>query len=551
MIKLNYVTNKKTNKKYKLSSKIKLLIGATGVLTMTACGSPNIQNNYTSSTAVSSESTESDNVYVPAMSVDEVTSAQKNIISSNITLDDTDVQKMENLINGITIDYPYSDVFDTDKVLEDLENVKPYTYAKSNNIINNNVVDETKLYNSVVKNNAEHKKNTDKYHQSDITDEEVKNACHIIATTINEDLKNDPDILVDKVDKQLSDLIVVTYQEHSNGYYNFGTNMLGYNRESLKLVDGDFDTNIKDTITHETEHLIQDGAKEEIAANDYSERSGPGYEFNNVDINSASMYWFAEACAEELSKEKNNLEDSQYYAYLICCLDAMRVATVLNDDVEPNDLLYLSFQSDPNKVFDYFGCETEEDKKEFINMSYSLEIIGNDNGAAEGTKFPDAYYKKHGDSATIDLDYEYQMGSAIGASMSKVFYKNLINSVANREVKVQDIYAMMSIYEDKSWNFSRYDDLIYNNAKQQFFETYTDIQDEFFELMSKKMNIPAADLKESYKVYKNKYDDTLSDGFLKKDSEDFYKNQMAKINSSGDAVSYYYDSIQEAIKKTK
>ena len=496
----------------------------------------NYQNDSSSNSLNNNQTNNAETIFVPSVPKGEISEFDKTIIDSKVVMENSDVYSLSMIIDEVENIYENSDLFFTRQALDNLENI---TYNPiSNNIITNGKVDYNKLY-DIVKQNSDsflnNNSNITKYKKIN----DLEEICKFIAESINDELCECDYINLNTLDQKLSDLKVFEYSEFSNGFYSQNDGILGLNLNAINSRDGSV---LRKIIHHESKHIIQANSKEEKENYNYDLRFGTSISYSNFAVNTLKWDWFFESSAESLTQKNGNYLDSDVsYKYGIERLNRLKIAS-LNTSY---DLERLSFTSDINKVFDYFGCESEKDKEELINMFYAYNIFLSDNYHSSTADFYKQYEQKYGKKIDNKRDFEYSLRGNIGITQTKIFYKSLINKINGKEVNVKDIFTLISVFENElsseTWYSSRFDSL------HSFYEDYNFIQSTFFELLASKLNITNEDVENAYLSFNTNYDNVLVDSFLGEESDSFINNESIYIKENKRSpIFYYYESIKKS-----
>lgn len=535
--------------KYKLKRIIgNIFIPIALVSTITACNKyDESYNNHFDNVKIESEKA-NDYIYVPSIQKGSIDSCSQNIINSNVIIDDTDLYNINMLNDSIKVDYKYSELFDVDTVSNKYEQITKYQ-STSSLIITDNLVDESKLYNIVLKNNDNYiKKNASSNKYTNPSNQDLSKICSIITNSLNYEIKNDDDIDTSILDEKLTDLKVFEYSEFSNGFYSQNDGILGYNPSTINSISSSKnDSNVfEKIIEHESKHIIQANSKNENKLKLYRTRDGVCYNFEDVKVNSLDWNWYFEASAEKKVINQNNQSNPLSYESAIKSLETIKVATILDDDNNINSLENINDQSDLNKLYNYFNCKNKDDIKEIINMFYSYNIILNNNSASSSKDFYSYYKDKYGKKieGIDDLSFQQELKGSIGITLSKKFYNDLASIIVNKQVDIKDIFALISTYEMELSRETWYSDSTkYENLKT-FYIQYNAIQSNFFDALANKLYQSTDNVIRAYYLYNSNYNNEIPSSLLTEEKKSFYNYiNKSRENDKRDAISYYYSKI--------
>lgn len=419
----------------------------------------------------------------------------EEIIKWDDTLSESDYQVLKQVISGdfslakeeianINVEYPYSELYSGEYDINVNNN-----YSSNINIISNNQVNYDLLYNQVISNNTRYMNENNISNYQNTTDSLVAKVCRLITDEVNDMLKSSVKIDTLALNEKLANLKVFSYVSFSYGLYNQQTGVLAINESTLNSKGEEI---MRDVIGHEVVHLVQSASSNELISAPYKERFGYCYKMNDEGFNPYNWTWFIESCAENYSYKYNGLEEPFVYPAEIKTIEAMKLATFMVGD-ELTDSLY---SSDINELYKVFGADTSKDREEIQKMFYGYTTYYNDTPGQEGNNLFQVIYPEIGnDYNRIQLEIK---GSAC-LSLSKIFYKNLSNKIANNNVLVEDIFKVISIYE---LEMSR--ELWYQSKSSNisiFMEGYVAIQDIFFQSLADKMGVDLTYIKELYYAY--------------------------------------------------
>lgn len=494
---------------------------------------PNNGNNYTSSeysyqedyddsstSDYSSDYSSTNNNFNSSLTLDEYSN---KIINSNVILDSNSLNAFINEVNSIKPEYPYSNLYGTQSLYNKYNSIYKYRSTTSNLFRNGQITVDT-LY-SVVKKNNENANLSD---NQKLNDSNLKEICSIMVDVLNDYAKRHRGADLNLLSEKISELKIINFDGFSNGFYDNTLGRMGYSVSYLKGKSSEF---FKETIEHETHHLIQAASIKEISNSNYENRFGISYKFNDVDVNSLYWSWFYEGTAEYLTLNLNNKKTSNVYQDIIKSIDSIKISTILNNN-DVDDFENLSLSTDLNDLFRYFNCQTNNDKIEVLNLMYALELKYNLNFICED--FFDKYESQYGKNLS-KLELKKQLNNSIGQTLSKYFYKNLAISLKNKRVSVQEIFSIISVFENE---LSR--EIFYSSNQatlESFFEMYNDVQSELFEMIANKLNCSVDDVQQIYNAYNKQTNGNLKNTvLLNKEKEEFfnyitYSTKNHKVNS--------------------
>lgn len=443
-----------------------------------------------SNTTTNTQTIPLDGYDIPMKSVSE-----KEKTNTKINFTDNNYNSISDYLDDLDISYEYEDLYRFDESLTEYNKLN--LVSTHLNELKNITVDE--LYNLILKNNKEYKKNLKTSIYKELSNSEIREICTLMVETINECIKENNSISTERLKCVLSDLKI--YKQTSSVANAFVTddncliispNML----EVATLINGEGTE--EDVFIHEIVHLLQKGCNCDLNNNSNLKRNfGFSYEFENLEVNSLDFTWIYEASAE---KNMMNLtgHDPLVYKNMIGYLESLSLVNLLNDNYSVNDTEKLSFKRDLNDLYDYFGITTDNEKKEILNMMYSIEVM-----QQAPTDFYNTLEKSTGKIKTASLTDEinYKVKVSICETLTKLFYKNLSLNIVNKDTTLEDIFYLISLYENDLNSHVKYKDSAKYCYNVRFMNTYLDIQNNFFYELSKAMNCSQEDIENKFDSY--------------------------------------------------
>lgn len=455
----------------------------------------------------------------------------------SVTFDNKTNDDFQNFIKKFDNEYKDSDTFNLPKALDKYNHMQVEP-INSSSIINGNKINEDKLYQVALKNNkdflAEDK--TNKYNNIDSS--QLKNIVRIISQQINERLNDDKSIDTNILDNTLKNLKIFDSIVFGSGCVENEDAKLCLNLKAIdSLQKNNPDVNVLESVTmHESDHLIQVGYPKK---DEFKYNMGICYSYNDLEVNSLYWQWFFEGSAEKLTLK--NMQDSPfYYRDQVKGLEALSLATVADDNCDLCDIEKISTKKNLEELFDYFNADTDKEKDEILKMMFSYDIVLSDNKE----------YTEYRDFELTEL-YEYQdvLKGNIGITLSKIFYSDLSDALVNQNVKIEDVYLLIRIFETELCRITDYDNTTKTEINKDFVNNYSVLQNEFFKKLSNATGMGQQKTKDSFCAYsknfcenakfKNEdtYDLDVNIDWLSKEKNEFLK-QIAKSR-----ISHIYTNI--------
>jgi len=373
-------------------------------------------------------------------------------------------QKDEIVVNDneyVIEDYDYMKLYNLDNYYNS------YTSASTNiehpNSIISGDLTVDNLYNIIKSNNDSYMSSMSKTTSyKEISNSNLRNICGYIVNALNKyiNLSNK-----EEVNCILSNLKIFTKDIFANA--NVSDN-------NIMLINDDFfsifkktDMSLEEVITHETMHLLQKSCKDrrEIGEN----YIGVSKMFDDKTIENFSFSWLYEGSAEKCS---SNILREQPVKYL----ENIKYINIFNFiSMDSNfKLEEVSFSKDVNLLFDKFNVQNEADKKELLNVLFSIEIVNNKPSNICGIL-----------NSNYDSNKIYRiMKRDIYKYFTKLFYTNLKNNANTMDV--ESVFKNIALFEaminselglDMSSQVEFNNDFIsdYLVNKNNFFGYYTNI----------------------------------------------------------------------------
>lgn len=528
--------NNKNNKKNK--AKIALITGTIVCSTvLTACGPRFIYNGYqisnnrsitteTSNIQNSTDSQDNSNSYsdnTHGLSYNAFLYSSKRRLSDSVSANDYGLDSSKNtdnadrrlqndpyqntsidltqehlgdfvkVVNNENITYKYADLYDIDNALEAV------------NSYNSEIDNQVNLYNDLICNIDEIpspsllvdkiNNNNRVYLAANSNFDSISNEyVNIVANAIVDYLNNYHDSLdevtLKKVYSMINDVKVVGIDSS-----DFTKNSIRKVYNAAALDDGTIaldlkeikkitqDKGVEKTIYHEVAHLFQRQAPDakidgltQIGGSQYVES------FDNTgEVNSLHYLWLYEASAELMSMDLNESKKPLVYKNMVGYLNTLDLITLIRPGYEEDSIAISQMSNDPNKIFEVMGATTNEEKVEIMYMLYSICYISDNR-----EDFTGAYENQYGKgSLTNDTDkVKNEMRASMAKTMTKYFYRNLAERVANADVTMEDAFYLINVFESSLSRHLWYDDSSLYSMFEDTIRYYVETQDMFFQYIA-------------------------------------------------------------------
>lgn len=426
------------------------------------------------------------------------------LIYDNVRFNEFQLDELDESINAIKTEYAYSDLYDVEAAYNKYQEMEYYDASSiipSLTFYHDNKIDANTLYNVILDNNKQYLLDNEFSTYEEMDSDFIKHVCEIIASTINKELEtNTFSTNLDDLLLNLNDLKIFKSLTLTNAYIT-DDNCLTFSPTGIDAMESitgyDFVQDI--IISHETEHLIQKLSTETREKQKITRGYGYNVEFEDLEVNSLYHNWLIEASAENLATDLYDV-DPITYKTKVGYLNSLTFTQILKNDFKVRDIERLTQQQSLSKVFDTFGCDSDDEKIELLNLLAAINIL-----QEEPEDFMNLYKEKILNKADITeselVDLKVNLKNGICTTLSKYFYENLASKIYEDGLDARDIYALISIFEmDLGGHISYFDQNGYE-ARREFFENYVTIQDQFFDIMGQSLGYSGEEIEKSYQSY--------------------------------------------------
>lgn len=454
----------------------------------------------------------------------------KQIIDSNISLSTLELNNYINEINNIEIQYKYADIYNTETEFLKYQSINKYK-STAPNLFKNGVMSSETLFNIVKENNNEI------YNSSKVSDSDLRVVCDIIANLLNDVVKTsniDQNLLSEK----LNDLKIVTIDEFATGAFDSETCRMGFDFTVLKTKGKD---QYKQIVEHETYHFLQANSLNEQKSTKLKNRYGFTYDYQNDEMNFFNWNWFYEGCASYLVCNRNNTKEPTAYGDILKDIDTIKVSTVLMNNNSVSKFENLSLSTDINDLFNYLDCKTEKEKIEALNMMFSINLKTDLLCASDG--FRNKYKEIYGTSILMS-QLRKELDDDIAQSLTKYFYKGLANSLMNKNIKVEEVFSMISVFENELSRNIWYDSN--QSTLTEFYDTYSKVQSDLFQMIAKFLGVEIEEIQYAYNAYNNKVVVELDNvTILNNEQKYFYSYILStRRGDKRNTINYVFESMK-------
>ena len=412
------------------------------------------------------------------------------ILNLTFQLDEEQINNLAQTVSSIDVHYEKSEHFG---IKESMDAYYALTYAPilpSASVIKNNTVDYNTLLSIVKSNNKKPRSNS---YYSDLPQNMLEDAVKVITDTLNYNLQTNQYINQNVLDYKLQNLSVLSYDDLGYAFYTYIETVVALNENLLNSIVKEQETAFVDIVTHEANHIVQDA----VIARDNSiiMNYGMCYQFEDLTVNSLYWTWLIDGVAEYNTLLQTGLTIDQAYTYqsFVRALDALIASYALNHD-NVYELNHVTAQNDLEKFFAIFDCTTEAEKQEIVEMMVAYALYLDTSDLIISNPF---YEKTNIDTYT----HEKQLTCSIGQSLTKLFYKNLFAKLKNNTVSLENVFALITMFETQMGNAVWYDSLEQEAYMDTFYHHYTKIQDALFKEIAEALDMSETEILGYYTNY--------------------------------------------------
>ncbi|MBR4084860.1 MAG: hypothetical protein IKK33_11325 [Lachnospiraceae bacterium] len=456
--------------------------------------------------------------------------SNEKAVFPDVILSNSNYNSFLDYIENYEVDYEFSHLYFLEEALEKHSSIR-FSSTHNSNL---NSIDGDELYRIVIANNKAYLKNEDNILYEEIDKEELKSYCDLIAEVVNSYLKECPSISQERIKCILSDLKMFEKVGSMSLAYVTPENHLVISPTQITMIGlTNEESDVYCVLTHEIIHLLQKGCNCDISLNeDLVINYGMSFRYDGLKVNSLDNVWLYDAAAEKCMSNYRGIGPITY-KNMIGYLESLSMVNIINDDFRVHDTEHLLFERDIEKLYDFFDVTTEEDKREILNMLYSIEVMQN-----LPSDFIMLYEKEYGVTADESEDsIRYNVKKSICQTFNKLFYRNLANKLVNDPIPLGDVFYLISAYETDLNNHILYHSSAQYQYNDVLMKNYVDMQSVFFELLATANNMSLQDIMDLYSDYTTKaYDSSgnVVDNFdlrwLGSEKAEYIDKRMKDIN---------------------
>lgn len=451
-------------------------------LLLTGCGNNNYYDYATITTSQANTFVETEikedtliDIYQEEIFLQNASKKVTNTISSdNFTYIENEVTAdFITDLNNLSVNYTYSDLYSANDYLDKYDQSLPFS-NHHDNVMDDVSVDS--LYNKVLENNKSYIKYKEENYgfcyYKELDNNEIKKICEYVVEAYNA-FSTKEEANIGEVKCVLNNLKVFQNASAANAFVNeeyclvTSPGMI----DILKIMNETKDVDVyKNVIIHEATHLFQLSCPDRI--NETTKMIGVSPQYDDVQLNPLNFSWYYEASAEKCTTNIMNT-DPLVYQYMINYLESLSIATILDDNVDVSQNELNCFTKDLDSLFKMFNCKTKTEKIEIINMMYSIQIIEVE---------PEEFFEKLGREITDveKKELKKDLRSSIFSTLTKYFYKNLVMKTLNQQVSLEDLFYLITVFENDINSHISYNKLENYEYYDEFLTNYSEIQNQFF-----------------------------------------------------------------------
>lgn len=410
------------------------------------------------------ESKESGYTYAPRPSV-------------SVSLSEAGADAVLSAAEGQKADYTLEYLYEMDEVKARLDfdaSVAEHAHSALNE---SGALDAQHLTELVLRNNAEFLAD-DPFGYSELETEEITKLCTLIIDTVERIRAKYPDIDWERVYCNLGNMKVL-YDVGMLAYAQVSSDMvLAVSKNNAGIVTTmEGENGFRDVLIHETMHIIQVGCECEQIEN-CERRAGIAVYWEDFLLNSTDWTWMVEGSAERNMCALTG-SDAISYQYKMDYLCSFTASVLLRDGVKADTMETLCFYSDPDLLFDAFGCESEEERDEVIRMMITMNVLQTQ---------PDSFFRAYKEATGTDPrdgeqtlnEFCYSLKPAVCITLAKEFYENLSVFLADNTVPVNDLFFLLTVFEGHINQHLNYGDESKKEINAPFISAYTAMRDALF-----------------------------------------------------------------------
>lgn len=461
-------------------------------------------------------------------------------VSVPISLSQANYNTFANWVRSKDVTYVYADLYNVDYTQSQIDEYQ--TQISNQEHIHTDLITSTNkiptqqmIYNKILNNNSKYLSQNPGYYKLDnsyITT--ISTQLESILKDIYSDLdKTD----IERIYCMLNDVVVVGIDSTDfklndlEQVYNARVTedaVVMLDTKQIAALEGE--NTIERTIVHEVVHLFQRMCPDhqikgltQIGNSQYVDR----YDETKEAVNSLHFQWLYEAAAEKISMNQYDAKTPLVYTNMVGYLNTLDLITLIRPDYNEQSIAISQMSTNPDAIYEVFGAKTEEEKKEIAHMLFSICYI-----QTEREDFATVYKQENGEIIGQETTIKKIMKESVAQTMTKYFYLNLSERVANGNIDLQDAFYLINTFEgalNRHLEYAEEERLEYTNDALSF---YIQTQNKFFELVAESSGMTYEDIVTKFNDYAlviktdNTYSRNYSLSWLTEDEKEFIGNML-------------------------
>ncbi len=234
-------------------------------------------------------------------------------------------------------------------------------------------------------------------------------------------------------------------------------------------------------LAHEVMHLIQLGCPCEEIQN-AERRAGISMYWDDHPAYTTDWTWFVEGAAERYMCRLTG-RDAVSYQYKMDYLCSFNLAILLREENRADAMEYLSFQQDPQLLFEVFGCRTRQEQDEVLLLMITTNVL-----QSQPDGFYDALVAAGGtdpreSDAAMDA-FSYALKPSICIALAKAFYTNLVPALETGSLTVNDLFFLLNLFEGHLNQHLRFTEEERRSVNAPFLTAYTAMREALFQALA-------------------------------------------------------------------
>lgn len=416
--------------------------------------------------------------------------------SETLAFSEQSAQRVLEAVASLQPEYPYADMYELDEVKKRLDfdaSVQAHQYSA---LDASGKLTAQGLTEKVLENNTRFMEGKP-FGFTQVERDYIAQLCEFIVHVVTQMEEKYPDIDWQRVYCNLGNLKIL-YDVGMLSYAQVNSDLvLAISKNNTQIIltmkgeDG-----FSRVLTHEIMHIIQIGCACENIEN-CGRRAGIAVYWDDFTLNTTDWTWMVEGAAERNMCSLTG-GDAVTYQYKMDYLCSMTMAVLLRDSVKADTMETLCFYSDPELLFDAFGCESQPEREELLKLMITLQVL-----QMQPKSFMVAYKEKTGVDLQADEDalnqFCYGLKPAACLTLSKEFYENLVLFMQSNPLSSNDLFFLINLFEGHLNQHLQYKLESKAQINQPFFTGYGTLRKALFDALE--ADNPGVDVMALYDAY--------------------------------------------------